>query len=154
MYCILSLPLLQYKFSLYISTITCYSTCTCTYFIVCMYVWIHCILLFSYVVAFPFIRAFFGRSTSPILLDDVRCFGNESSLLDCTVDRNTCDCGHFEDAGVRCYNGECVTTHFLVYIYPSMSSQSRGFSPHYVSDASVAEVFDIHTNHHFLHAQA
>ena len=37
-----------------------------------------------------------------ILLDDMRCTGNETDILDCPHDPNTGDCSHFEDAGVRC----------------------------------------------------
>ena len=43
--------------------------------------------------------AHFGRGTGDVLLDDIACFGNESSLLEC--DTNTTPfCFHFEDAGV------------------------------------------------------
>lgn len=43
----------------------------------------------------------YGQGTGPINIDDVGCFGNESSLLDCafTAIHN---CRHTEDAGVDC----------------------------------------------------
>ena len=39
-------------------------------------------------------------------MDNVRCTGTESTLTSCryTTDHN---CGHSEDAGVRCTSGEC-----------------------------------------------
>ena len=50
-----------------------------------------------------FRRAAFGFGTGPILLDDVHCAGTETSLQQCAAnpigDHN---CGHIEDAGVRC----------------------------------------------------
>ena len=38
-------------------------------------------------------------------MDNVRCTGTESTLTSCryTTDHN---CGHFEDAGVKCTSGE------------------------------------------------
>ena len=45
--------------------------------------------------------AFFGQGTDPIVLDDVRCTGTESRLIDCPY-TPTHNCIHFEDAGVTC----------------------------------------------------
>ena len=49
--------------------------------------------------------AYYGEGTGRILLDNVHCLGNESSLDSC---RNggvgDHDCDHSEDAGVRCEN--------------------------------------------------
>ncbi|XP_054474281.1 scavenger receptor cysteine-rich type 1 protein M130-like [Anoplopoma fimbria] len=47
--------------------------------------------------------SFFGQGQGDILLDDVGCFGNETSLLHCrhpSLGEN--NCGHSEDAGVVC----------------------------------------------------
>jgi len=42
----------------------------------------------------------------PIYLDNLRCTGQESSLLDCWYNQNEIgnirSCSHSEDAGVRC----------------------------------------------------
>ena len=51
--------------------------------------------------AVPTFRASFGVGVGAIVLDDVRCVGNEISIFNCS--RATVEnCNHFEDAGVRC----------------------------------------------------
>ncbi|XP_039543054.1 deleted in malignant brain tumors 1 protein-like [Pimephales promelas] len=46
-------------------------------------------------------NAYFGRGSDPILLDDVKCTGSESSLTQC-AHSPIHDCRHQEDAGVIC----------------------------------------------------
>ncbi|XP_036591827.1 scavenger receptor cysteine-rich type 1 protein M130 [Trichosurus vulpecula] len=48
-------------------------------------------------------QAAFGQGIGPILLSNVRCQGNESSLWDCPADPwGQVECGHKEDASVKC----------------------------------------------------
>ena len=49
--------------------------------------------------------AFFGQGSGPIRMDEVSCTGSETTLLQCshTISHN---CGHHEDAGVKCIPGE------------------------------------------------
>ncbi|XP_073541369.1 scavenger receptor cysteine-rich domain-containing protein DMBT1-like isoform X2 [Phyllobates terribilis] len=49
------------------------------------------------------VNAIHGQGQDPILLDDVRCNGGESSLLNCSYPGiKQHNCGHHEDAGVTC----------------------------------------------------
>ena len=48
-------------------------------------------------------RSHFGEGVGPILLDELRCRGDEERLLDCNsnvIGDN--DCSHSEDAAVTC----------------------------------------------------
>ncbi|XP_071956201.1 scavenger receptor cysteine-rich domain-containing group B protein-like [Antedon mediterranea] len=48
-------------------------------------------------------RAYFGQGTGPIILDNVQCSGNETSITDCPNNGiRVHDCGHYEDASVIC----------------------------------------------------
>lgn len=48
----------------------------------------------------------FGSGTGPILLDDVKCLGNETGLGACDHKPfGTNNCDHSEDAGVLCLSG-------------------------------------------------
>ena len=50
----------------------------------------------------------FSNGSGSILLDELRCAGSESSLLECGHEPvGVHDCSHSEDAGVRC-GGVCV----------------------------------------------
>ena len=46
----------------------------------------------------------YGQGIGPINLDDVACSGTETTLVACSYDRNTADCTHADDAGVRCHS--------------------------------------------------
>lgn len=52
-----------------------------------------------------------GNSSYPIWLDNVKCRGDEHTIAACTHQGwNDHNCGHYEDAGVICFNGSAPQT--------------------------------------------
>ena len=50
-------------------------------------------------------KAYFGRGTGHIFIDELNCIGNETSILDCPYNGwGQHNCGHEKDAGVKCYS--------------------------------------------------
>ncbi|XP_015212610.1 deleted in malignant brain tumors 1 protein-like isoform X2 [Lepisosteus oculatus] len=55
----------------------------------------------------PLHGAYYGEGHGPVILDDVKCTGTESSLLNCkTGETKNQKCDHSEDAGVDCSGPE------------------------------------------------
>lgn len=62
-------------------------------------------------------RARFGQGSGEILLDNVRCTGSESRLIDCPANAlGDNNCAHSEDAGVRCLGNNNYSYSVIVYI--------------------------------------
>lgn len=60
-----------------------------------------------------YVSSHYGPGTGAIFLDDVQCNGTETALLDCTNNGiGSHNCGHLEDAGVRCLGkDEAIVVH-------------------------------------------
>lgn len=75
-------------------------------------------LFLSLSVAIARYNAYYGQGSGAIHLDNIRCIGNEASILDCPASRDTGTDGHFEDAGVTCYPADGKNTHaHVLYMY-------------------------------------
>lgn len=85
-------------------------TATGTYNIICcsefhMYILMHnyCTIHVIIIIATgaqAMTHAYFGEGVGPIMMDNVECLGVEHYLMDC--DQQPHNCGHHEDAGVKC----------------------------------------------------
>ena len=79
---------------------------------------------FSPTGALAYSYAHFGRGVGPITLDNVQCTGLESYLTDCSHNGLYIhNCGHGEDAGVRCQGKDVLTqedlkvmAHLCIYL--------------------------------------
>ena len=79
--------------------------------------------------AVGFRRAYFGQGTGRIWLDNVQCSGTETSISSCNKNAyGVHNCGHNEDAGVRCpretllYLSTIIFYIFLSESYPPSNS--------------------------------
>ena len=64
---------------------------------------------FPYIAPSAFGDARFGEGSGPIQLDDVNCYGNETSLEECRHRGvRVHNCRHFEDASVSCPGGRFI----------------------------------------------
>ena len=62
-------------------------------------------------------NAYFGQGSGSILLDDVQCIGNEGSIFSCSHKSiGLHNCGHSEDAGVVCLEGEYINKYFIACV--------------------------------------
>ena len=74
--------------------------------------------------AIPRLNAYYGRTTGPIWLDNLRCTGDETSILNCThygIDSISPFCDHGDDAGVECPGKwfVCLDAYIFKFIYYS-----------------------------------
>jgi len=55
-----------------------------------------------------FLGYYYGSGSGRILLDDLQCTGNETSLADCSHNGwDSHDCSHYQDVSISCSNSKC-----------------------------------------------
>ena len=86
-----------------------------------------------------FSSAYFGQGNGFILLDNVACNGNETSLISCSYTAPTSSDSHSEDAGVRCPGQQ----HFIDELYVQDDIRS-------LIHSSIEEHFHLKLCHLFL----
>ena len=74
--------------------------------------------------------AAFGQGAGPIWLDDVACRGDETRLVDCpATPHGVTNCGHLEDAGVRCDEGSDGAAGLGVPVLPAAEDGAAPSAP-------------------------
>ena len=58
------------------------------------------------------LNAYFGRGVGPIHLDDIFCYGEELSILECDHVQNPLFITHADDVGLKCFESECFVCTF------------------------------------------
>ena len=77
--------------------------------------------------ATAYYRAYFGRGTGPIIVQNVWCTGLESSLLQCPWTVYQSGCYHNEDAGIRCEGNSKSYLNFFHKI--NIKTEAVGLNP-------------------------
>ena len=61
--------------------------------------------MFVYQGAIPRLNSYYGRTTGPIWLDNIRCTGSESRIVNCAhngIGVLASHCDHGDDSGIEC----------------------------------------------------
>ena len=62
----------------------------------------------------------FGPGSGDVIVDNVRCFGSESSIWECPHGELWANnCSHSRDAGVRCQGQKVFELTYLLYLFVS-----------------------------------
>ncbi|XP_038068375.1 deleted in malignant brain tumors 1 protein-like isoform X2 [Patiria miniata] len=69
------------------------------------------------------VSAQFGQGSGPIVMDDVACTGSETQLYSCSFTQEH-NCGHSEDAGVKC-SGSSASSYQVRLVGGATSSEGR-----------------------------
>ena len=83
--------------------------------------------------ALPRLTSYYGPGDDPIVLHDLRCNGDDDSLMECPSRNIPTGTSHFFDAGVYCYTGNgmsflIVIKCVCVYIYQTLPGISTEYT--------------------------
>lgn len=121
------------KFSIIMHTYTHQSEALCIH-VHCCYACFH---FYFYKGATALRSAYFGPGTGYIYMDNVACTGSESQLRLCTHITSH-DCGHSEDASVRCQpgiNGYALPVYVYTYLAYCIIAAEKLIQPAILDDS-------------------